>query len=202
VKELSDAHKMMFNSLAMPDERSFGVFNMLKDIYPAFTDKLFEGNDIMRRLVMSGLNPMDILDYPICGKCETIAPYSGYVKRGDKLVGKCTCMKEKCNYTTVSPVTLRAWLRDEMKKKVPEDFYDAIEYAVDGIAASLMLKQIRDSKEIMQKKRASDCKSMGIVLSDGSEYEFSSKPEIKHLRNEVPNAPKGAIEIQDELEDL
>ena len=199
--DLSDAHKSIFNANSLPDERSFGVFNMLKDVYPAFADKLFEGNSLMRNLIMSGYNPMDILDYPICGKCETISPYSGYAKKNGKIVQKCTCMKDKCARTTIDPITLRVWLREEMKKKVSEDFYEAIEYAIDGIAASLMLKQVKDAKAIMQEKQSKDSEMLGIIMSDGTTHNFKAKESVEHLRYGEPEMPEDAIILNDEMED-
>jgi hypothetical protein len=201
MKESSLAHQSMMKSFEMPDERSFGVFNALKDAYPAFAEKLFEGNEIMKRLVMSGQNPMDILDYPICGRCETIAPYNGYAKKNGRLVNKCTCIKENCSHTTIDPITLRKWLKYELKKKVTgEDFFIAIEYSIDAIAATMILKQIQDASGIMKIKSASDREKLGIT-DDSFEQMTETKPDIQHLRNNAPSMPKNAEEIQDEIEE-
>lgn len=199
MKELGDAHLAMLSSLSNADERSFGVFKMLQEVYPALADKLFEGNAIMKRLILSGHNPMDILDYPLCGKCETLAPYNGYGKKNNKRVPRCTCMKEKCSHSTLDPVTLRDWLKYEMKKKVKPDFFTIIEIAVDEIAATLMLKHIREMKRILEKKSAEDSKKLGIYMPDGSVHEMQDKDmdSVSHLRNAKPDMPDNAVILDD-----
>lgn len=193
-KEHSQSHRAMLKSFEMPDERSFGVFKMLNDVYPAFAKQLFQNNALMERLVMSGHNPMDILDYPICGKCETLAPYSGYVIRNNKYIQKCTCVADKCGATTVNPITLRDWIKYEMKKRVSEDFYEAIEVAIDQIAFTMLQKY--QSMISMEKQK----ENKQIIMSDGTLYSIGGlKPNITHLHDEIPKMPKNAVIIPDNI---
>lgn len=146
-REISDKHKAVFNTFRVLDPYSYGVFKMLDDIYPAFAKKIFDENNFMQRLVMSGLNPMYILDYPICGRCETLASMSGYKVKNGRMVDVCTC--HKCGASTTNPVLLREWMRDELKKKSPEKTIDMIDYAVDEVALIMMRKAVREMEELI-----------------------------------------------------
>ncbi len=117
-----------------PDPRSYGVYRMIQEIYPALAKKMFENSELMRKLVMTQYNPMDILDYPVCGKCESIAAWNGLAKKNGKLVRKCTCVADGCHASTADPPTFRTWLMYEIKKKAPADFAEVAEYIVDGMA--------------------------------------------------------------------
>lgn len=178
MSEITNKQQAIFLQNTAPDEHSFGVYKMLEDVYPAFAKKLFDGNKLMRQLIMSGHNPMDILDYPICGKCETIAAYNGYGVKYGKRVDRCTCVRDKCGASTLAPITLRQWVREEMKKRVTEDFYQAIDYAVDAIAAQMALKQIKDANRLLMKE------------TDAMENELFGKPKIRHLGNNKPDEQK------------
>ena len=188
MSEKSLAHQALTSTFAMPDERSFGVFKMLNDVYPAFAKKILDGNVLMTSLVMSGYNPMDILDYPICGKCETLAPYNGYGIKDGKVVQRCTCVADKCGASTLNPVTLRQWIKYEMKKKVSEDFYEAIELAIDEIAYTMLMKQMMEVNHYMK-------------LHNKKEQTVNNvEPEITHYGGLKPELPLDAIEIKEELE--
>ena len=197
------ARQSIVAQFAMPDERSFGVFKMLSDVYPAFSKKVLEGNELMQRLVMTGMNPMDIMDYPICGKCETLAPYSGIALQYNKRVRKCTCVKPGCGATTVNPVTFRRWIKDEMKSKAPPEFIDALEVAVDVIAQRMLDKYILEMRSNALAFREIARKGMGVT---DQTYELAdketNKPHIQHMGSVgKPNLPKDRIEIEDSLEE-
>jgi hypothetical protein len=177
-KELGNEYNAMLQTFTTADDRSYGVFNMLQDVYPAFAQKLFQGNDIMQRIVMSGFNPMDILDYPICGKCETLAPFDGYGIKYGKTVNRCTCMSEKCGHSTLDPVTLRDWMKYEMKKKVDPEFFEAIEVAIDMIAYTMLKKHTKELQDAINYKNGTDSQNNGIIMPDGSIHDVT----IEHLR--------------------
>lgn len=203
MRERPLARQAVFNSFALPDEKSFGVYKALNDVYPSFAEKLFENNDLMRKIVMSGYNPMDILDYPICGRCETLAAYNGYSVKNGKRYSKCTCMRQGCGHTTINPVTLRVWMKDELKKKVPPEYIDTIEYAVDGIAAKMIqmhmqyLRKLQeDYSNVVRKKIVSEEKLKDVVVGSMEE-----KPKIEHLGlTDDPKLPKDRIEIQEDIQ--
>lgn len=141
-------YQAMAMGLNAPDERSMGVYKMLMDVYPAFSKKLFERNELMNHLVMTGNNPMDILEYPICGSCETLALWNGVIKQGDRYYNKCTCIASGCGHTTIRPITLREWIHMELKKKAPKEFIEAIEFCVDGIASQMVQKHKMELRDI------------------------------------------------------
>ncbi len=197
-KERTQAHTAMFNSFAMPDEHSFGVYKALQDVYPAFSKKIFEDNEFMQRVVMSNYNPMDILDYPVCGKCETLAAPSGYAVKDLRTVPKCTCFK--CGSTTVNPVSFRAWIKYELKKRVKPDFFEAIELATDAIALTMLKTFMRNMKDIMIQHSVHTAEKMGhkesVVMQKAD-----LKPEVKHYREVKPRLPKDVVEITDNLQE-
>lgn len=205
-RERPVARQSIFNQFAMPDEHSFGVFKMLADVYPAFSKKIFEGNELMQKLVVSGYNPMDIMDYPVCGKCETLAPYSGVVVKNGKRVQKCTCVKHGCAATTVNPVTFRNWIKDELKRKAPADFMDALDYAVDKVAKRMLDKYILEMRsaafafrQIASKKMGVSEETMNDIVDPATRPD---KPKIEHLGSTSnPNLPKDRIEITESIED-
>ena len=167
---------------ALPDEHSYGVYKMLMDVYPAFAKKLFENNIIMEKLVMSNMNPMEILDYPVCGKCETLAAYDDMIRMSDgHYAVKCTCFAKGCGHSTVNPATLREWIAYELRKKVPEGFMDALDFAIDAVSASMMRKYLNDIAPTLQKHNTDTNKKIGILDKDGNPIsEPSLNPKYIH----------------------
>lgn len=157
----------MAKGLGNPDERSVGVYKMLMDVYPAFSKKLFERNELMNYLVMTGNNPMDILDYPICGTCETLALWNGTVKKGDRYYNKCTCIASGCGSSTIAPITLREWIQMELRKKAPKEYIEAIEYCVDRIAQQMVEKHKSEMRELVTMRNGS--KKQSLILPEQQE---------------------------------
>lgn len=198
------ARQAIFNSFGLPDEKSFGVYKALKDVYPAFAKKVFEENPLMHRLVLSGYNPMDIMEYPICGKCETLAAPSGYVVRNGKYVEQCTCVNPKCGATTTAPIKLKAWMRMELIKKVSPEWFDTIDSTIDGIAALWIQSYWRRQREEMERYRAESAKKIGVTEKAVQDFQasMSEQKKIEHLGNtENPNLPKDIEEINMEIKD-
>jgi len=167
--ENQEVYSAISGALLNPDDRSFGVYKMLNDVYPAFAKKLFQNNDFMQRLVMSGHNPIDILDYPICGKCETLALMDGFSLKDGKYYPKSTCVAEKCGHSTVNPVTLRDWIKDELRKKAPKEFFDIIEIVVDVVANSMIRKYTNELRTTLSASSAERAKA--IIMPDGSSHD-------------------------------
>jgi hypothetical protein len=135
---ISDAHIATYNNFLAPDPASFGVYKLMEQFYPAFAKRLFNNNPFMRKIVMSNLNPMFILEYPICGKCETLAAWSDTIVVNDRKIKTCYCFANGCGNTTRNPVTLREWMIDELKHKAPPDIAEQAYFVVDDIAMSFM----------------------------------------------------------------
>lgn len=167
--ELTNAHRAMYNSFTNRDPHTEGVYKLFMDIYPAFAKKIFEGGHFVAKLVRTGMNPIDILDYHICGRCEALAPLDGYAWRNNRWVNRCTCMREGCGHTTVDPVTLREWMADELKHKAPPNIAEMADTAVDVIAASMMRKAEAELKQAMHRDMM-ERQSKAIVMPDGSEH--------------------------------
>lgn len=167
------ARQAIINSFANANPDSFGVMKMINDVYPAFAKKIFQNNESMRKIVMSNLNPMYILDYPICGHCEAISALSGKVMRNGEAVDVSRCFV--CDRTTTEPITLREWLAMELKRKVPEKYFEEIEYAVDTVALSMMRTYMRDVKNLMQSDRQEQARKMGLVDTYGNPIAVSDE---------------------------
>lgn len=146
---INDAkYAAMAKTFVNPDPNSHAVYKMLQEIYPSLAKKLFERNDLMEAVVMSGLNPIPILDYYICSRCEGLCAHDGFGKKYGKLVPKCTCRVVGCGTTTLDPPTFRQWLTEEIKKKAPQGIVDELAYAVDAVALRLMGQAVNDYKRI------------------------------------------------------
>ena len=203
MKERPVARQAIFNSFNLPDEHSFGVYKALQDLYPSFAKKIFNENPLMHKLVLSGYNPMDVLDYPICGKCETLAAPSGEVIRNGKRVQQCTCVNHKCGHTTTNPVTCRVWMQDELKRKAPEDFFDTIDFVVDAVAARWIQSYWHNVRKDMERHRAETKAKMDAQNQIDEQVETISKHgKVQHLGlTDEPQLPKDTEHIDLEIED-
>ena len=140
----------MQNMLMQPNSHAFGVMNVLKTYYPNFAKKVFQNNPLMEKMAMANFSSMDILVYPVCGKCEALAAYCRYAQdplgqtiRDEYGRGIGVCRSLKCGAETVDPVTFYDWCLMELKKKAPEDVGMELLFAVDLVADQLM----RDAKK-------------------------------------------------------
>lgn len=197
-KEIPDVYKAKQLELAMADPHSMGVHKALLEVYPALAKKIFEGNQIMERLVMSGYNMMDIMEYPICNRCEGLALYNGMATIGDKKYAKCTCIRKGCNSTTINPSTLREWLANELRHKMPKEEIELLNVKVDIIAQTMLRKFKQECREEYLKHNA--------IARDKMKTSHLSKPveedsiHIKH--GSISELPKDTIIIaEDEQED-
>lgn len=134
-----NSHQAMLKLFSTPDPKTEGVFLKLKEIYPFMAKKVFESGDFMARFYRSGYNTSSVLDAYICGKCESLAAWDGYGRKNGKEVPKCTCFK--CGTSTVAPVTLREWMMDELKKKMPKSILEGLDWdGVDAVAMGMFNK--------------------------------------------------------------
>jgi len=166
----SQVYSALKKTFESPDPHSYGVYKMIQEIYPALAKKVFENNKLMERFVMTNYNPMDILQYPVCGKCESIAAWSSPVKRGKQYVRTCKCVKSGCGSTTVNPPTFRQWLMSEIKHKAPQGIEEELAQSVDLMADRLLNKLKRDHAALKAQYSVSTAKKMGLVLP-GQEHE-------------------------------
>jgi hypothetical protein len=141
----------MANVLAKPNSHAMGVMKLIDSYYPAMAKKVFERNPVVEAMAMSGFCSMDILIYPVCGHCETLALYHHYAKNPDgtpardedgRPIGVCKC--KKCGKETVNPVKFFDWCMMELKKRAPEDIAESLVLAVDIIAE----RAIQDAKRV------------------------------------------------------
>jgi hypothetical protein len=160
-------YQALVNTMKQTDPHSLGVRNMIESVYPALATKLFKSTKTIMKLVMTGLNPMDVLDYPICSKCEGLAWLDGKARRGKKWVDVCQC---DCGRRTIDPPTFREWIREELKRKAPPDFMEEVAYVTDGIAMRMMRKAMIQFHNEAEAKSATRSGQMGIVMPDGSTH--------------------------------
>lgn len=165
---MNQARQSIYKTFASPDPASWGVYKMIDSVYPAFAKKLFHNNKFMEKIVMSGLNPRHILDYPICGRCETLAMPDKPIWKDGRWNSRCGCFADGCGAKTVNPITLRDWLAIELKKKAPPKLIDNIEYVVDRIAIAMLNRIQRESAGIRMKQDAENRRKMGLVDQYGN----------------------------------
>lgn len=142
----------MTNLLLQPNSRSIGVVRLMDKYYPALAKKVLEGNPTMEKFVMSGFNTMDILMFPMCGHCETLAAFSNeiaMVKKKYVPVARCF----KCGKTTVNPTLMKQWCMSEIKKKAPETIADDLMAVVDIIADRMVEKARADLRRTIYAER-------------------------------------------------
>ena len=141
-----DKYQTLQMKLLQPNAQSIGVVKLIDKYYPSFAKKILERNPLMQALVSNNLCTMHILHYPICGSCETLALWNGYVENQDGTLGK-TCKCWKCGVTTNNPIRLRDFCLTELKKKAPENIGDSLDIAIDIIAQ----RSIADADRIYRK---------------------------------------------------
>ena len=180
-------------TFSAPSPDSVGVYKSIQEVYPAFAKKIFQNNKFMEKLVMSGMNPMYILDYPICGRCETLAAYDGFAKKNGRLVNACSCFADGCGHRTIDPITFKEWLKYELKKKAPADFVEVLEYAVDAVALTMMKKYLHDSHDLFMNANKEQKRRLGFVDSFGNP--IMQEEHHKVTLEEV----NGSVDLQEEM---
>lgn len=133
-------YNAMTNLLAQPDSHAMGVMKLLNETYPALAKKVFEGNPLMEKAVMSGFINMDILNHPVCGKCEALALWcyakddNGVYKKGKDGKGIIACTCWKCGAQSELPIKFIDWCLMELNKRASPDIGIDLIFAVDMIA--------------------------------------------------------------------
>lgn len=164
--QITDRHKSIMSDTMKPDIRNVKIVAALSDTYKVLADKLFENNKVMETMILTQVNTMKIYDYPVCGRCETVAlPHEGvYNEQGKLIKSRCGCMR--CGHITDNPATVRQWLKDEMKHRVGPDYFDLIDIGIEKMARSMMktyltnlLRTYGESSELETSTEPSDDKS-------------------------------------------
>ena len=201
-QDRSDLRKAMHRTTQMPDERSLGVYKLINEIYPALAEKIFQGNKLMKSLIMGGMNPMDIMEYPVCGKCESFAAYCDPVKKDGKLVKACACVRKGCGAVTPNPVEFREWLLYELKKKADPKVLAQFDTVVDRIAMNMALtaqaELLREIEMVREKQR----QQMQATNPDFEIKTYVADPEIEHHGQMKPELEKDIEEIKEDLGDV
>lgn len=200
MKERSNLRIAMQRTMQIPDERSLGVYKLINEIYPAFAEKIFQGNKLMKGLIMSGMNPMDIMEYPICGKCETFAAYTDPIVKDGKYVHSCACVRKGCGAVTPNPVQFREWIMYELKRKTDYSTLARLDIVVDRIAMNMALTAQAELMREMQMAREQQAKQMNTMSNEYDLAPNKINTKIEHNGNIVPDMP-GDIEIIKEDED-
>ena len=165
----SNVYAAMNEVFAAPNASSMGQYQLLMKIYPALVEKLFYRNDVIMKWVLSGYNPTELLSYPVCGRCEGLAAFSGGAMKYGKMVPACTC--RRCGTRTVGPPTLREWLMDELRRKFPKYTVEYIESQVDELAIEMINRATMDVMEAKKMVDAERNRMMGFILPPGVEVD-------------------------------
>lgn len=175
-KERSNAHNALFDSFNLKDPRSFAVMQFIEEVYPAFAEKLFNNNYFMEMLVTSQYNPMDILDYPVCGRCETLAAWDRHGVKDGRRYRACSCFAKGCGHRTINPVTLRYWMRDELKSKAPPLMMERVEDMVDETILGMLKLAQRQVDDALVERFSQLNPKMG---QPEEEPDFTAQPPPK-----------------------
>lgn len=184
-QEMTDKQEAILRSFLLPDPKSMGAFNALMNVYPALAKKLFDNNPYMQKIVMTGLNNMNILDYPVCGRCERLAVWNKFKVVNGELQWRCTCFTEGCNHTTTNPVILRDWLADELKKRAPEGYVDIIDEAIDGIASMMVNKAMQDLFASEKKKGLIDARGNALDTNSVERAQNDTGMSLEQMEEQI-----------------
>ena len=200
-RELSEAHKAMANLFNTTDARSFAVYKFIEEVYPAFAEKLFKNGDFMTRLVMSNYNPMDIMDYPICGQCESLAAWDGIGYKDKRRYRACSCMN--CGQRTINPVTLRVWMKYELKHKAPKDFQEIADEIVDATALGMLRVAQKQVDDALYERFKHLNPKMGTETPDEPVHRESSvKPKVQVKEGKLSETDAELIAKEDRDHDI
>jgi hypothetical protein len=131
-----DAQRNVFKQ---SNAHTVGVLKLLKNYYPALEKKVLEGNPLVIAMVKNNMCNMDILNYPICGHCETLALFTKYaITNKDRIVEVCQC--PKCNAETIGPLTVLEFCLMELRKRAPMTIEEDLVGATDAIAERFVKK--------------------------------------------------------------
>lgn len=165
LEENKRVYNAMYDTFKTADAHSIGVLNMLNEVYPALAKKIFDNRRLLGKLIQTNLNPMDVLEYPMCSACEGLAFPHDDVWRKGKLHKSGMC---DCGRLTIDPIPFREWLYMELKRKAPEGFVENLQYVVDGIGLRMMRKSIVNLQHELEKRNGTRNEQMGLYMPDGS----------------------------------
>jgi hypothetical protein len=94
--------------------------DFLKDVNPKFAEHMYNQNRIVEAISMSEFGGIDVLDSPVCGRCDQPGWNiwnPNFVSSGDadkdREVRNCYCVK--CGTTTYNTLTVRQYLIEVLR---------------------------------------------------------------------------------------
>jgi len=142
--QITNAHLAMSGNVMAPDARNVAILKGISEAYKELEQKMFEHNPVMRLLISSQVDVTNVFEYPVCGKCETVALWNDRKFNKETLEYDRTCGCMRCGAFTTRPPTVRMWLKDELKRRVGPDYLDMIDIGIDRIALSMMKTYINN----------------------------------------------------------
>lgn len=136
--QITKKHLEISQNAMAPDKRNVKILGAISEAYKALEQKMFEHNPVMRALIQSQIDVTSVFEFPVCGKCETVALWndSKFNKETFQIDRTCGCMR--CGTITTRPATVRQWLADELRRRVDPEFLDMIDIGLNRIALSMM----------------------------------------------------------------
>jgi len=114
---------------------SVNSMKFLKNIHPKYAEHMYHFNRIVEAFAMSEYGGVDILEQPICKKCEKPGMNTintNYVSTGDedkdREVRNCFC--ESCGTTSYNTLTLKDYLVKELNVQI--DQIEQLENNISG----------------------------------------------------------------------
>lgn len=117
------------------------ALKQLKNINPKYAQHMYYRNRIVEAFAVSEYGGVDVLEQPICGKCEqpgwnhSVPGQPIFITRKDEygddydvFIHNCYC--PKCGQITKNTLTLREYLMQELK--VPDEDLKLIEKSIYG----------------------------------------------------------------------
>jgi len=111
------------------------AMRFLKNVNPKYAEHMYHQNRIVEAFAMSVFGGVDVLDHPVCGKCEkpgwnTFNPNFKSTGDADKDREIRNCYCEACGTTTYNTLTLRAYLVQELN--LQEEKIEQLENTIHG----------------------------------------------------------------------
>lgn len=109
--------------------------DFVKGVHPAFAEHMYHQNRIVEAFAMSVYGGVDVLDQPVCKKCEKPGwniDNKNFVSTGneDKDIEIRNCYCYSCGATTYNTITVRQYLLDELN--VQEEKIEKFENSLYG----------------------------------------------------------------------
>ena len=107
----------------VPKIESVKSMDFLKDVNPAYAEHMFHQNRIVEAFAMSQYGGVDVLEHPVCKKCEKPGwnvENPSFKSTGDedkdREIRNCYCYS--CGTTTYNTLTLKKYLISELNLEI------------------------------------------------------------------------------------